>query len=87
MLVALLLARVGFALSAAMQRPLPHELAPLLKQVASAVGCFDLVTDGVGECHLGHLAWKIRGFGAPVAKGGAKAVRHGIDLHAAHHGR
>lgn len=57
------------ASSAAMLRPLSHELSPLVEQIASAVGCFDLVTNGMGECHFSHLAWEVGGFGAPVAEG------------------
>lgn len=46
-------------LFAALMRPLVHELAPLVEQIAPAICCFDLVTDGVGECHFSHLAWKV----------------------------
>lgn len=62
-------ARIALAFSAAMLRPLSHKLAPLVEQVAAAVGRFDFVTDGVGERHFSHLAWKVGGFRAPVPEG------------------
>src|SRR3954467_12883622 len=48
--------------------PLLCKLPPLLEEIASAVGRFDLATDYMGKGHFGNLRRKFCLFGAPIPK-------------------
>ena len=55
--------------------PRLHEREALGKEVAAAIGGFDLVGDRVRKRHLDHFAGDVRFFRSPVAKARPEAVR------------
>src|SRR5262245_61710857 len=55
-------------------RPRLHQPAPLLQQVAPAIGCFGPVLDRVSKRGLDDFVVERRALGCPVAEAGAKPV-------------
>ena len=53
----------------AVARPIVHQMAPLLEQVAARVGLFNLIADSVRKRHFDHFARVVRALAGPIAKG------------------
>jgi hypothetical protein len=63
---------------------MPHQLAPLVEQIAAPIGRFGLVLDHMGKRRLANLIREIRAFRCPISQG-ETLHRHAIDLHAVEH--
>src|ERR687897_1520426 len=68
-------------------RPVLHELAPFLEQIAASIARIGLVLQPVSQGRLNHLARVRRGLSSPVTEARAETVHCDIDAHALEHGR
>src|SRR5262245_1330024 len=66
-------------------RPVVHEPATLLEQVAAAIGGLDLVANRVAERHLDDLARVGGALRSPVLEGRPEPMGHDVGADAAQH--